>query len=69
MSAASASSLLLWPRAVLPGCLLVAALALAGAAAAQGTDLSARQSAAEEQRGELRERIDKLQQEIDQRES
>ncbi len=69
MSAASASSLLLWPRAVLPGCLLVAALAVAGAAAAQGTDLSARQSAAEEQRGELRERIDKLQQEIDQRES
>ena len=67
MSAASAS--LLWRRAVLPGCLLAAALAVAGTAAAQGIDLSAQQSAAEEQRGELRERIDKLQHDIDQRES
>lgn len=67
MSAARAL-LLSWRRAGVSGCLLAAALAMAWPA--QGaTDLSAQQSAAEEQRGELRERIDKLQQDIDQRES
>lgn len=53
--------------------LLAAVLSLASgglcAPVAAATDLSAQQSAAEEQQGALRERIDSLQKEIDQRES